>query len=337
VILTDEGRPKVTDFGIARSSDVESVTLTGTVMGTSEYIAPEQARGEAVDYRSDVYSLGAILYELSTGDVPYPGENPVSVAMRHLHEPVPSARAQRSDIPARLDAAIRKSMAKDPAERFGSMDELIAELEAALRGLGDGEETIVLPAPARPRRGRRAARRVVRALVLSLLALLLVGAAAIGAFALAGLFESSEEGDGATAGSVVALRAVNAYDPFGGDGEHDDRAARATDDDRTTYWNTETYSNFEATKEGVGLVLDVGKSTRLARLTVTTETPGFSAEIRSGGSRGGPFDQPVSENREVGNRTTFQIRGPAARYFVVWITSLDGAARINEVAARAAA
>src|SRR5918992_1380187 len=197
VILTDEGRPKVTDFGIARSSDVESVTLTGTVMGTSEYLAPEQARGELVDFRSDVYSLGVILFELSAGEVPFRGENPVSVAMRHLHEPVPSVRERRPDVPARLDAAIRRAMAKDPEERFGSMDELIAELEACRRALGEGEETIVLPAPARPRRARRSARRLVRAVVLSLLALLLVGAAGVGAFALAGLFESSDDGGGA--------------------------------------------------------------------------------------------------------------------------------------------
>jgi eukaryotic-like serine/threonine-protein kinase len=338
VILTDEGRPKVTDFGIARSSDVESVTLTGTVMGTSEYIAPEQARGEHVDVRSDVYSLGAILYELCTGDLPYPGENPVSVAMRHLHDPVPSARAQRPDIPARLDAAIRKAMAKDPAERFGSMDELIASLQASLRGLGDGEETIVLPTPVRPRRrGRRAARRSVRAIVLSLLALLLVGAAALGAFALVGWFDSSDDGNGVGRGSVVALRAVDAYDPFGDDGEHDDRAERATDDDQATYWNTETYEDFEALKEGVGLILDVGERTRLAHLTVVTETPGFSAEIRAGESEDGPFERLVSANREVAATTTFPISGGAARYFVVWITSLDGTARINEVAARAAA
>jgi predicted Ser/Thr protein kinase len=338
VILTDEGRPKVTDFGIARSSDVESVTLTGTVMGTSEYIAPEQARGELVDFRSDVYSLGAILYELCTGEVPYPGENPVSVAMRHLHEPVPSARAQRPDIPARLDAAIRKAMAKDPAERFGSMDDLIVELEASLRALGDGAETIVLPAPARPRRGRRAARRFVRALVLSVLALLLVGAAAVGAFALAGLFDSSDDGDGPAAGRVLAVQALNAYDPPPGDDtEHDDEVQFATDDDPATSWRTETYQNFEATKDGVGLVLDIGESTRLSRLTVTTETPGFSAEIRAGASREGPFERRVSANREVAGTTTFRVTGPAARFFVVWITSLDGAATINEVGARAAA
>jgi eukaryotic-like serine/threonine-protein kinase len=336
VILSDEGRPKVTDFGIARSSDVESVTLTGTVMGTSEYISPEQARGESVDFRSDVYSLGAILYELSTGEVPFQGENPISVAMRHLHEPVPSARARRREVPTRLDAAIRRTMAKDPEERFGSMDELIAELEACLRGLGDGEETIVLPAPVRPRRGRRGARRFVRALVLSLLALGVVAAAAVGAFALAGLFESSGDDDGGAAvGSPISLQAA-AYDPFGDRTEHDGEAANATDDDPQTYWRTEEYVD-GLQKDGVGLRLDAGTRVKPTRFVVTTDTPGFKAEIRAGSSAGGSFDDVVSSNQTVEQSTTFPVKTDGARYFVVWITELQPgtnvAAHVNEVRA----
>jgi eukaryotic-like serine/threonine-protein kinase len=340
VLLSEDGLPKVTDFGIARSADVESVTLTGTVMGTSEYLSPEQARGEAVDVRSDVYSLGAILYELCTGRVPYPGENPVSVAMRHLHEPVPSVRERRRDVPRRLEAAIRRALAKDPEERFASMGELIAELEACLRALGNGEETIVLPAPVRRRRerrrARRGARRLARALVLSLLALLLIGAAAVGAFALAGLFDSGNDDVTAT-GSVVAVQAVGSYDPFGDRSEHDDEVGLATDDDPETSWTTETYQDFERLKEGVGLVVGVGPATRLSNVTVISETPGFSAEIRAGNDADGPFERRVSANREVSGRTTFRVNGGPAPFFVVWITSLDGAARINEVSARAEA
>jgi eukaryotic-like serine/threonine-protein kinase len=336
VLLSDEGLPKVTDFGIARSSDVESVTLTGTVMGTSEYISPEQARGEPVDVRSDVYSLGAILYELCTGEVPFPGENPVSVAMRHLHEPVPSVRERRPEVPPRLDAAVRRSMAKDPAERFASMDELVAELEASLAGLGEGEETIVLPAPARARPGRRRAGRFARALALSVAALVLVGAAAVGAFALAGLFDSSDNEGSTAAGAPVALTA-SAYDPFGGDGEHNAEASRATDKDRTTYWPTEKYFNGLA-KPGVGLLLDAGQRVSVKRITLMTDTPGFSAEVQSGSSPTGPFD-PVSDNRTVGSQTTFRLDGGRERYFVVWITELGGeaaeSAHVNEVRASA--
>ena len=92
VLLNGDGRAKVTDFGIARSLDVAGVTQTGTVLGTSEYIAPEQARGEPVDVQTDVYSLGVVLYELLTGEVPFPGESFVAVAMKHVQEPPPSWR-----------------------------------------------------------------------------------------------------------------------------------------------------------------------------------------------------------------------------------------------------
>ena len=120
----------MTDFGIARSLDVKGgLTQTGTVMGTSDYIAPEQARGSRVDAQSDIYSLGVVLYELLTGEVPFPGDNFVAVAMRHINEPPPSVRERRPDVSPRLDAAIRRAMAKEPRDRFASMDELCAELE----------------------------------------------------------------------------------------------------------------------------------------------------------------------------------------------------------------
>src|SRR5918911_1655513 len=119
VLLDGDGRAKVTDFGIARSLDVDGMTITGTIMGTSNYIAPEQARGQPVDEQTDVYSLGCVLYELLTGDVPYGGDNFVSVAMRHVHDPVPSVTERRDDVPWRLDAAIQRAMAKDRLDRFG--------------------------------------------------------------------------------------------------------------------------------------------------------------------------------------------------------------------------
>src|SRR5262252_8560386 len=107
VLLSREGEVKVTDFGIARSLDVEhGVTQTGTVLGTGEYLAPEQASGSPVSPATDVYSLGVVLWELLTGDVPFAGENFVAVALRHVNEPPPSLRKQRPDVPWRLDAAV---------------------------------------------------------------------------------------------------------------------------------------------------------------------------------------------------------------------------------------
>src|SRR2546421_10499360 len=115
VLLNGDGTAKVTDFGIARSLDVQhGMTQTGTVLGTSDYIAPEQAQGQAVDEQTDVYSLGVVLYELLTGRVPFPGENFVAVAMRHINEPPPSVRELRPEVSPRLDAAVRRAMAKEP-------------------------------------------------------------------------------------------------------------------------------------------------------------------------------------------------------------------------------
>ncbi|MBW8741660.1 MAG: serine/threonine protein kinase [Acidobacteria bacterium] len=121
VLLNGDGRAKVTDFGIARSLDVDGVTQTGTVLGTSNYIAPEQASGRNVDVHTDVYSLGVVLYELLTGDVPFPGENFVAVAMKHLTgsrpwrpSPPSSKRASRRSMPRMTTPATRWSEAGSP-------------------------------------------------------------------------------------------------------------------------------------------------------------------------------------------------------------------------------
>src|SRR3954471_12524396 len=159
VLLNGDGRAKVTDFGIARSLDVQhGMTQTGTVLGTSDYIAPEQAQGQRVDEHTDVYSLGGVLYELLTSEVPFPGENFVAVAMRHINEPPPSIRDKRPDVSPRLEAAVHRAMAKDPEERFQTMAAFGRELEACL---AEAHGTQVLPAvkqkrervPRRPRRG----------------------------------------------------------------------------------------------------------------------------------------------------------------------------------------
>src|SRR5579884_3923895 len=130
VLLNGDGQAKVTDFGIARSLDVKhGVTQTGTVLGTSDYIAPEQAQGRPVDEHTDVYSLGIVLYELLTGELPFTGDNFVAVAMRHINEPPPSIRAKRSDVPPRVDAAVQKALAKDPGDRWATMADFGRELE----------------------------------------------------------------------------------------------------------------------------------------------------------------------------------------------------------------
>ena len=132
----------------------------------------------------------------------------------------------------------------------------------------------------------------------------------------------------------MQLQGVASYDPFGDDEvEHPERVADATDGVRATYWTTSTYEDFSATKEGVGLVLDVGADRELSSVTVTTDTPGFQAEIRSGSSQTGPFETVVGASKTAGVRTTWEIDGDAARFYTLWITDLDGNAHVNEVKA----
>jgi hypothetical protein len=145
------------------------------------------------------------------------------------------------------------------------------------------------------------------------------------------------DGDGAPAAATkrpIPLVGVDSYDPEGDNKEeHDEKVALATDGDATSYWNTESYRS-EFTKSGVGLVVDAGRDVEPKEITITTDTPGFTAEIREGESATGPFERPVSDSRTVGERTTFEVSDTKARYFLVWITALDEIARIHEVRAR---
>ncbi len=129
VLITDEGQVKVTDFGIARALNTEeSLTQTGAVMGTATYFSPEQAEGIGVDARSDIYSLGVVLYEMVTGRPPFLGESPVAVASKHVRDHPPAPRELNPSIPPTFEAIILKSMAKDPAHRYATAEDLRADL-----------------------------------------------------------------------------------------------------------------------------------------------------------------------------------------------------------------
>ena len=129
VLITPDGDVKVTDFGIARAVNTEeSLTQTGAVMGTAAYFSPEQAEGKGVDARSDIYSLGVVLYEMATGRPPFTGDSPVAVASKHVRDQPALPRVVNPAVPPALEAVIMKAMAKDPAERYGSAEELRADL-----------------------------------------------------------------------------------------------------------------------------------------------------------------------------------------------------------------
>jgi serine/threonine-protein kinase len=133
VLVDREGRVKVTDFGIARAG-TSQMTETGSIVGTAQYLSPEQARGGEVDQRSDLYSLGIVLYELLTGKTPFEGDTPVEIAMKHLSTPPQPPSKLRSDIPRELDMVVLRALAKDPDDRYQSADEMEADLERVSRG-----------------------------------------------------------------------------------------------------------------------------------------------------------------------------------------------------------
>src|SRR5450755_594724 len=137
IMLTRAGEVKVMDFGIARSLTGSQVTITQTsqVIGTAQYLSPEQARGERVDARSDLYSAGCLLYELLTGRPPFTGDSPVAIAYQHVREnPIPPSQVD-PEIPGWADAIVLKAMAKDPADRYQSAEEMRTDVQRALSGM----------------------------------------------------------------------------------------------------------------------------------------------------------------------------------------------------------
>jgi serine/threonine-protein kinase len=133
VIVDSEGVVKVTDFGIARAG-ASQMTEEGSIIGTAQYLSPEQARGAPVDQTSDLYSTGIVLFELLTGDVPFTGETPVEIAMKHLSE-IPDAPSQRRrDVPPDLDLVVLRALAKDPAERYQSAAAMDSDLDIVAHG-----------------------------------------------------------------------------------------------------------------------------------------------------------------------------------------------------------
>ncbi|MDE3205414.1 MAG: Stk1 family PASTA domain-containing Ser/Thr kinase [Acidobacteriota bacterium] len=143
VLIDDRAQVKVADFGIARAIGTsEDLTQTGSVMGTATYFSPEQAQGYPVDPRSDVYSLGVVLYEMVTGRPPFTGDNPVSIAYKHVKEPPPRPGTVAPGVPAALEAIILKAMAKEPVDRYQSAEDMRADLTRYL----DGQPVVALAA-----------------------------------------------------------------------------------------------------------------------------------------------------------------------------------------------
>jgi serine/threonine-protein kinase len=351
VLLSEEGGAKITDFGIARTLTEEGLTMDGRVLGTTDYVSPEQALGQSVTGQSDLYSLGVVLFEMLTGDVPFHGDSPVAVAMKHVREEVPDIQRLRPEVSAATAAVVERAVSKDLKRRYPDAESMLADLEEVLAieasraGQATGEATSVLrtlPGAAQrrvPWRMRHPARWVVSlALLVAIVALTLI--------IIAG---NAHRGAGVPSGITahaglepvqLAQNAAHDYNPFGTGPENRDLIDNLVDGDPNTTWSTEQYYSgtlHKAGGVGLGVYLDAAPKVLAKALEIQTPTPGFAVQIYVADhiELGLPYGSstpltargwqgPVGTSAYVhsGERIPLTLSGKPHRYYLVWLTTL---------------
>ena len=345
VLIDEEGSAKVTDFGIARTLDEEGLTADGRVLGTTDYVSPEQALGHHVTGQSDLYSLGIVLYEMLTGEVPFKGENQVAVAMKHVREALPDVQYKRPEVSAALASVIDRATAKRQEDRYGDDAELIADLEDVLSietaraGNATGEVTSVLRTlPSRTQ--RRVPYRVRHRVGTAIIAL--VAMAAVGG-GIAWLVTRAHRGTGTPPVIVrthhrsplvpvdLCQNCALGFNPLGSPSNESPDPGLAIDNDPTTFWLTQQYYDRKLNKAGTGIYLNAspGGGTTARRLKITDATPGFTVTIYARNTAPplrwpDPGWKQVSASTKVGRNTLIPLTGGARRYdyYLVWITDL---------------
>ncbi|HEY2653568.1 MAG TPA: protein kinase [Solirubrobacteraceae bacterium] len=348
VLIDEEGSAKVTDFGIARTLDEEGLTADGRVIGTTDYVSPEQALGQPVTGQSDLYSLGIVLWEMLTGEVPFKGDNQVAVAMKHVREPLPDVQRLRPEVSAALAAVVDRATAKRPEDRYADDAELIADLEDVLAietarsGNATGEVTAVLRSL--PSQAQRRVPFRVRHRVVAVLLLLVAVAVAAGAVAFVGL--SAHHGTGKLSTKpppskrrltqvVPCGSCAQGFNPLGSPTNETPNADLAIDNQLGTYWDTQQYYDKQLGKAGTGIYVNFGpgtaNGTTAAFLKIIDATAGFTATIYARHDRP-PIRWPdpgwvqVSPSTVIGTNMSIRLSSgnTAYRYYLVWITNLGG-------------
>jgi serine/threonine-protein kinase len=290
ILLDAEGGAKITDFGIARSGNEDGLTVGGRVLGTTDYVSPEQALGHQVSGQSDLYSLGVVLYESLTGSVPFKAPSHIAVATMHVREEIPDLQQRRPDVSAALAAVVERATAKHLTRRYQSARELIADLEEVLAietaRTGDAGREATMVIRSLPEGTTRRVPVRVRHPVLIGFAVAATIAAAAGVVAF--IVASTHRGVGAPAGLarpahevVVRLSQTAAvqYNPFGTAPEGAATVEQAIDGDVATTWRTSTYVDGVLGKSGVGLYVDAAPHAAANEAVVITPTPGFNFQI----------------------------------------------------------
>jgi len=358
VLIDAEGSAKVTDFGIARTLDQEGLTADGRVLGTTDYVSPEQALGHKVTGQSDLYSLGIVLFEMLAGEVPFKGENQVAVAMKHVREALPDVQRLRPEVSSALAAVLDRATAKDLDHRYADDLELIADLEDVLAietaraGGATGEATAVLRTlPERTQRRLPLRLRHPGWLVLGLLVAVVATVVVIVA-----LSQRAERGTGAQRATppkglaAISLKQNGAsdFDPLGiPQSENPAQADFAIDRNPNTTWNTESYGpGAQLPKAGVGIYVDADPGVAAKSMQVDTPEPGFTAEVFASDRQPSrsATDPPEKEGiftlvappRPITERTVkipLTTAGHPFRYYLLWITRLppSGQAKVAEI------
>jgi serine/threonine-protein kinase len=362
VLIDHEGSAKVTDFGIARTLEEDGLTADGRVLGTTDYVSPEQALGHAVTGRSDLYSLGIVLYEMLTGDVPFHGDNQVAVAMKHVREEMPDVAQLRPEISAALAQVVDTATAKRESERYADDREMIADLEDSL-GLETaragtarmaatdtghpGQATTVLRTL--PSSTQRSLPLRTRSRLWMALAALL--ATAIVAVVVVFLVHNTHSGNPpvpqpkpkATHREVkLCSSCAHDYNPDALAGsaktQNPQEVGQAIDGNRNTAWATETYYDGTLGKPGVGLYVKVSAVAARAAV-IDTATPGYSVSIYGStttpnlntfvaGSTGWT-KLGSSADVHATQHIPLDAHGVKYRYYLLWITSLGSHDRVT--------
>jgi hypothetical protein len=294
ILLDPEAGAKITDFGIARSGDETGLTVGGRVLGTTDYVSPEQALGHEVTGQSDIYSLGVVLYESLTGTVPFSAPSHVAVATMHVRDEIPDLQKRRPQVSAALAAVVDRATAKHLARRYAGARELIADLEEVLAleamrtaSTPGKEATIVLRSlPARAT--RRLPLRLRHPAVLALAAALTIVAGGAVAWLLLTRTHAGTptpvnlpKTPGETPVHLAQTAAVS-YNPFGTGPENADTVGNAIDGNPATSWRTARYNSGALLESGVGFYVDASPGAAVEQAVLETPTPGFHLQIWGG-------------------------------------------------------
>ena len=340
ILIDAEGRAKLTDFGISRQLEQDGMTATGRVLGTTDYVAPEQAMGHGADPRSDIYSLGVVLYEMLVGQVPFSADSQVGVAMKHVNEELPDVQRRRPEVSAAVALVVERSTAKDPGRRYQHVGEMVddlstaLEVEAARAGSTTGEATSVLDALPAPKRKLSGRGRWSWAAIGGLL--LVAGGALLAVY----LISSGNFGGGGAergSGKPVKIDGATDYDPEGDGEEVGSKVELAVDGNPTgTAWETEHYDSdtFAGTKTGpdpgVGIYVTTSSPVSPNKMIVRTATPGWDAEVFAAAS--GPpeelsgWGEPVGSVVAASSTQEIDLRvSHPSTYFLLWFNKASEA------------